>query len=123
MSNVRLKQNVFERFVAMKTHLVHVKDCFQSLGYFHVDSGVVNEDPGIDEVGLAFDLAAAKRRQNAVRLNQASPGLGQPDSISIPKRELAANKIRIIEDRVKARRLCVRRILVALRPEKRSTKA
>src|SRR5258708_33671309 len=101
----------------MKTQVVHIENCLQTLRYFHIDATVVNEDSGIDEVGLAFDLAAAKRRQDAVRLHQADTGLGQTDAVPIPKRKLTANKIRIVENRVKARRLTVSWILVPLCPE------
>ena len=123
MPDVRLKQNVFERFGAMKAQVIHVEDSLQPLRHFHVHARVVNKDSGIDEVRLTFNLAAAQAGQNAVRLNQANTCLRQTNPVAIPKRKLSADKIRIVEDRVEARRLTIRRILVALRPEKRSTKA
>src|SRR6202521_2210396 len=106
----------------MKAQIVHVKDRFQTLRNFHVHARVVNKDSGIDEVCLPFDLAAAQAGQNAVRLYQADSGLRQADAVAIPERELPADKIRIVEDRVKAICLSIRRVLIALRPEKRSAK-
>src|SRR5260370_34797334 len=106
----------------MKAQVVRVKNRFQTLRNFHVHARVVNKDSGIDEVRLPFDLAAAQAGQNAVRLHQTNSGLRQADAVAIPEREFPAGKIRIVEDRVKAICLPISRVLIALRPEKRSAK-
>src|SRR5436190_7651370 len=106
----------------MKAKIVDVKDRLQSLRHFGIDAGVVNKYSGIDEVRLAFNLAAAKRGQNAVRLHQAHAGLGQANPISIPERELAANEIGIVKDCVEAGSLSICGILIARGPEERPAK-
>src|SRR6185503_12075758 len=70
----------------------------------------------------ALDLAAAKRRQQAVRLNQSHTCLRQTNSVSVPKRKLTADEVRIVKNRIEPVCSIVRRILVALRPEDRSAK-
>src|SRR2546423_14145336 len=107
----------------MKAQVVHIEDCFDSLRHFHIDAAVINKNAGIDEVRLALDLAATQRRQDAVWLNQANPCLRQANSISIPKRKLSADKIRIVKDRVETISFTVSWILITLRPEKRSAKS
>src|SRR5437764_465459 len=85
MPDMILKQNVFERFSAMKTQVVNIEDCFHALSDIGVNARVVNKDAGIDKVRLALNLAAAQTRQNAIGLDQANAGLGQPDAIAIPE--------------------------------------
>src|SRR5437867_4532282 len=99
----------------MKTQIVHVEYGFHSLGDLGIDAAVVDKNSRIDKVGLAFSFAAAQGGQDAVRLNQANTGLGQTYPVAVPKRELSADKIWIVEDRIEAVRLTVGGILIALR--------
>src|ERR1044072_1423124 len=122
MSNARLKERVFKRLCAMKPQVVHIEYRLQSLRDFYIHTRVIDEDSGVYKIRLAFNLAAAQTRQNAVRLDQADARLRQANAVAIPKRELPADKIRIVKDRVKAICLIVGRVLVALCPEKRSAK-
>src|SRR6185436_18131213 len=123
MPNPILKQHVLKRLGAMKAQVVHIKYRFQTLGDLGVDAGVVNKDSGIDEVCLAFDLAAAQARQNAVRLHQAHAGLRQANAVAVPERELPADKIRIVENCVKTIRVTIVGVLITLREENRSAKS
>ena len=59
MADVILKENVFERFRAMKAQVVDVEDGLDALCDININSGVVNKDSGIDEVRLSLSLAAA----------------------------------------------------------------
>src|SRR5438132_153523 len=114
MPNMILKQNVFQRLRAMKTQIVNVEDRFHALGDLGVDPRVVDEDAGIDKIGLALDLAAAQARQHAIGLHQANARLGQPDAIAIPERKLSADEIGIVEDRIESGGLRVSGIRVPL---------
>src|SRR5207244_2573395 len=62
------------------------------------------------------------RRQDAVRLHETNTSLRQTDTVAIPKRELPAHEIRIVEDRVESCGLAISRIPIALRPEERTAK-
>src|SRR5258708_35590005 len=115
---MRLEPNAFQRVGAMEAQIIDGEDRFQPLRNFDIDAHVVDKNSRIDKVGLAFDLAAAQRRQNAVGLHQADSSLGQADAVAIPKRKLTAHEIWIVKDSVKSSRLAVSRILVALRPKK-----
>ena len=75
MTDPILKQNVFERLSPVKPQIVRIQHCFESLGYLHIHTGVVNEDSGVHEVGLSLGLAAAQTWQDAVRLHQTDTGL------------------------------------------------
>src|ERR1051325_5860189 len=110
MPNPILKQHVLERLSAMKSQVVHIEHRFDSLRDFRIYSAVINKDSGINKICLAFDLAAAQARQNTVRLHQADARLRQTDPVPIPKRKLAAHKIRIVENRVESIGAIVSRI-------------
>src|SRR6185295_5981189 len=102
MPNPILKQNVLEWLSAMKFQVIHIEDRFDSLRDLSIDSTVVDKDSGINKIRLAFDLAAAQARQNAVWMHQPDTGLRQTDAVTVPKRKLTAGKIRIVEDRVES---------------------
>ena len=85
MADVILKENVFERFRAMKAQIVDVEDGLDALRDININSGVVNKDSGIDEVRLSLSLAAAQTRQDAVGLNEADASLRQSDALPIPE--------------------------------------
>ena len=59
MADVILKENVFERFRAMKAQVVDVEDGLDALRNININPGIVNKDSGIDEVRLPLSLAAA----------------------------------------------------------------
>src|SRR5262249_26012739 len=77
----------------------------------------------IDEIRLSLSLAAAQTRQQTIRLDQTNTGLRQANPIAHPKRKLSAGKIRIVKDRIEASGAIIRRILVPLRPQKRTLKS
>src|SRR5436190_20479341 len=121
MTDPILKQNVFQRLSAMKSQVINIEPRLDSLRDLGVGSAVVDKDSGINKIRLPFDLAAAQARQNTVRLHQAHTGLGQPNAVAVPERKLAANKIRIVEDRIEPVGPSISRIPIALGKEKRST--
>src|SRR6185436_2681136 len=92
----------------------------QTLRHFYIDSRVIDEDSGVNKVRLTLDLAAAQARQKTVGLDQTDARLRKTYAITIPKRKLSADEIRIIENRVEAVSLTIGRVLITLRPEKRS---
>ena len=69
MSNMILKENVFQWLRAMKPQIVHIENCFEALSNFSIDAYVVNKNSGINKIRLALSLAASQTRQEAVPLH------------------------------------------------------
>ena len=103
MTNSVLKQHILERLRSMKPQIVDIENCFDSLSQLDVDAGVINVDAGIDKICLALNFAATQTWQHAVWLHEADACLRQTNTVAVPIRKLAANKIRIIKNGVKSR--------------------
>src|SRR5215213_11552703 len=104
----------------MEPQIVEVDYSLHTLRDFNVNSRVVNKNPGVHKIRLPLNLTASQTRQQAIRLDQPHACLRQPNSISNPKRELSANKVRIVEDSIEARGTFVSWITIALRPKERT---
>src|SRR6185503_12549751 len=120
MSNTILKQQQLQRLGAMKPKIVDIDHCLRALRDFNIESCVVNKNPRIHKISLPLDLAASQTRQQTVRLDQPHARLRQANPIANPECKLPTNKIRIVEDRIEARRMLVCWIRITLRPEERA---
>jgi len=56
--NSGLLQQEFDRLRVSEPNEIQVHDGADLLGDFYIRSGVINEDAGIDEVRLTFNLTA-----------------------------------------------------------------
>src|SRR4051812_25401077 len=101
----------------MEAQVVEVEDGLDALRQFEVVADVRDEDAGVDEARLPLRLTAAQGGQKAQRLNESDGRARERDADAVPERELAADEVRVVENRVEARRLIVRRVLVARREE------
>src|SRR5438270_46476 len=97
----------------MKAKVVEIEDSLDALRQFKVVAEISYKYAGVDEVRLPLRLAAAKRRKEAERLYESDRRSHERDADAIPEGELTADEVRVVENRVEACRLVVRRILVA----------
>ena len=61
----RLEQEKFERLGAFEAEKIKIRKASQLGSDIEVGSGVPNENPGVDEIGLTFFFAGAKRGNQA----------------------------------------------------------
>src|SRR5436853_169807 len=104
----------------MEVRIVGVQQGAQLRRQFGFRAEVVNEDAGIDEVRLAFGLAAAQARQQAARRRQQDRCVGQRDALRVEEADATAGELLMIENRIEAARGAVKRLLVARRKEERA---
>src|SRR2546422_8960407 len=113
LPDVRLKEQALEDRGVMEAQVVHVQDRLELRRELDVGAHVEQEEAGIDEVGLALDLAAAEAGDEAVAAHQLEPGAGERQPLAHPVAEAAAGEIRIVEDRVAPPRDAVGGVAVA----------
>src|SRR3954467_1959426 len=101
----------------MEAQVVEVEDGLDALRQLKVVADVRDEDAGVDEARLPLRLAATQGGQKAQRLNEPDGRARERDADAVPERELAADEVRVVENRVEAHRLVVGRVLVARREE------
>src|SRR6266850_1243565 len=109
----RLEKEEFERLSAFETQKVEIRKAPQLGSDIEVGAGVGQEDAGVDEIGLTFFLAGAKRRNEAAGRGEKNAGAKKANGFAIPEAEEAAGKIREIDDRVKAAGTAISRMGVA----------
>src|SRR6266478_705517 len=102
-----------ERLSAFETQKVEIRKAPQLGSDIEVGAGVGQEDAGVDEIGLTFFLAGAKRRNEAAGRGEKNAGAKKANGFAIPEAEEAAGKIREIDDRVKAAGTAISRMGVA----------
>src|SRR5262249_11121061 len=119
-SDVGLEQQSLERLCVLESQIIDVEDGFQFLRQVGVGADVVKEDAGIDKIRLAFELAAAEARKQAVFTDQGHSGLGQPNLLAVPEAELAAGKFGKIENGVEPSTGAVKGIFITRSPKERS---
>src|SRR5712692_5994144 len=116
----RLEQQQLEGLGAVKAQEVDVDHAAQLRCQLEVRPGIHQQDPGVDEVGLAFVLARPQAGQQAVRRRQRDARAGQPNAFSVPQAEDPSGKRRKILDGVEAAGAPIAGIRVARGPEHRA---
>lgn len=82
--------------------VIHVEKGAQFRRHIEVRAEAVDEDAGVDEVGLAFGFAAAEIGHKAVALFQTDGGAGKVEALARPVAEGAAGEVGIVDDGVEA---------------------
>src|SRR5947209_19611962 len=121
MVNVLLEEKLLQDGGFIKPEQIGVVDHFQLGGQIHVDAKIGQEETGVDEVALSLGLARAQVRQKTAGLNQVDAE--KLDLLPLPVAELAAGKVRIVEDGVEAGGVAVGDVAVAGGKEKRGAEA
>src|SRR5260370_10422227 len=69
----RLKKKKFQRLGAFEPQIVEIGEAAQFWRNFKVRAGICEKNSGIYEIGLAFFLAGAERRNQAARRGEQNP--------------------------------------------------
>ena len=104
----------------MKMRVVHVEDASQLRRHLRFGAQIVNENAGVDEIGLPLEFAASQIGQQAAGRCQQHSGVGQRNTLAVPKAKRSAREFLMVLDRVESSGGAVKRLLVTRRPEKRT---
>ncbi len=83
--NVGLEQQQLQRVGVGEAQQIQIDETAQLRRDVDVHSRIVEEQPRIDEVGLALRLAGAQIGHQAIRALQSHAGAGEPDALAIPE--------------------------------------
>src|ERR1700704_5204450 len=81
----RLEEEEFEPLSAFETQKVEIREAPQLGSDIEVGAGVGQEDAGVDEIGLTFFLAGAKRRNEAAGRGEKNAGAKKANGFGIPE--------------------------------------
>src|SRR5262249_25365453 len=119
LADVRLEEQPFQGFGVVEAKEVHVEEHLELRRDLDVRAQVEQEEPGVDEVRLALELAGSETGHEAVAAFELEPRVGQRQALAHPVAEAAAGEIRVVEDHVEATRRVVVGLSIARRPEER----
>src|SRR5262249_13495541 len=106
-------------FGVVEAKEVHVEEHLELRRDLDVRAQVEQEEPGVDEVRLALELAGSETGHEAVAAFELEPRVGQRQALAHPVAEAAAGEIRVVEDHVEAPRRVVVGLSIAGGPEER----
>ena len=105
----------------VKPQEVDVVDHPQSGRQLEVHSAVDQEQAGVDEIALPLGLARTEIRNQALAVDQVNAE--QLDCLALPVTEIAAGKVRVVQDRIETGGMLVIGVVVAGRPEELGAEA
>ncbi len=120
------EEELFQRGRAIEEEEVDVVDHLEFRGNVEVDAGVVEEETGVDEVGLALDLTGTKVGNQAPAVDEVDAE--EREILALPIAELPAGELltasqKAVENRVEAGRGAVVGVMVAGRVKEAGAKS
>src|SRR5271165_2573074 len=110
MADVRLKQNIFQRFGAHEAQKIEIRETLKLRGDIEVGAGIHQKNSGIHKVSLSFLFAGTHAGQKAALRSEVDAGARQTNGLAVPETEMAAGKIRQIHDGIEAARAPIARV-------------
>src|SRR5260370_10018744 len=111
--NRRLEEKEFQRLGAFEAEKVEIGKAAKFWRKLEVCPGIRQKNPWVDEIGLTFFLAGAKRRNKTARSRKENTGAEQANTLTIPETKEAAGEIGKIDYVIKSTRAPVAGIAVA----------